>query len=389
MSHINSSVMFIENRLKGTQLAWQDTKEPSDAESERIGSRLTPLTVRSHHNHTRMVQSAPPNRKRTPRKYTARNELSRHRLAVTDSKYQLIKDSMAKPKKKKRSKRKRKAAVEEEYEESEQNKEKEEGSFQVLTKVLTKMQIEDVLPQRSFFSLSNNVYGAHRRYQIRGHSAGEGTLNAEYSLDNEIETAVSLEHQVYAGIDESVNTRPQLEMNLLTDEYENKAIHVDPEPLIKYLKLVRENPEEYKAIKTANVESHNSLLSLGKVFARRHLGLGRADSLIVHAAYEIKPKVYVGIKKKEKKEQKGQKLHFDPYAKVTEHQKKEEVTGSPLQMAWKEVDKWMKELTMAQFVKAREVAIRELGEEERSIKRWWVAHKYCRYLRHRGSTDVL
>ena len=48
-----------------------------------------------------------------------------------------------------------------------------------------------------------------------------------------------------------------------------------------------------------------------------------------------------------------------------------------------EVEHWLKKLSTGQLVKAREMALKELGEESSSIRRWWLSHRYCRYLRQR------
>ena len=46
-----------------------------------------------------------------------------------------------------------------------------------------------------------------------------------------------------------------------------------------------------------------------------------------------------------------------------------------------ELEIWLKTLTTAQMLKARELALRQLGESEHTMRKWWVTQKYCRYLR--------
>ena len=44
-------------------------------------------------------------------------------------------------------------------------------------------------------------------------------------------------------------------------------------------------------------------------------------------------------------------------------------------------EKWMGTLTTMQILKAKEYALKDVGEEDISVTKWWLAFKTCHYLR--------
>ena len=223
------------------------------------------------------------------------------------------------------------------------------------------------------------------------------------------------------------------------EEYDSKTIKADSKPIVDYLKLVKEKPEQYLAMKNmqegkTGVGAIDNLVSAGKIFSK-----GRSQSLVVQAAYELgsktQPKMVqryeaekakLGKKKvssvskpqsrpqssthrqsttqnpKSKLQQGINALSaLNALAGATTEETEVVPNGNTTSNGWAEVraqmtdverkkaevEHWLKKLTTSQVVKAREMALRELGEENASIRRWWLSHKYCRYLRKRTTDD--
>ena len=71
------------------------------------------------------------------------------------------------------------------------------------------------------------------------------------------------------------------------EDYDTKTIKVDPKPIVEYLTLVKEKPEEYLAMKNVKKEKTgvgaiDNLVSTGTAYRK-----GRSQSLVVQAAYEL------------------------------------------------------------------------------------------------------
>jgi hypothetical protein len=49
------------------------------------------------------------------------------------------------------------------------------------------------------------------------------------------------------------------------------------------------------------------------------------------------------------------------------------------------LDKWLKTVTAAQLLKAKELSLKELGEEDKLQSQWWSTLQPCRYLRQRSN----
>ncbi len=195
------------------------------------------------------------------------------------------------------------------------------------------------------------------------------------------------------------------------DEYENRSVKVDPRPIIEYLKLVQEHPEQYIAMRNAVLEGSSKpvqfLTGAGEAYSRGQHYPPTPESLVVQAAYELgcknkplsclqyevhmcmcksKPKPVPKILQKKtlikggrpEKKDTNETSWADLKARMSKVEKKRV-----------EVEFWIRKLSTAQVVKAREIALRELGEENGSIRRWWLSQKYCRYLRESKPKEIL
>ena len=226
------------------------------------------------------------------------------------------------------------------------------------------------------------------------------------------------------------------------EDYDSKHIKVDPRPIVDYLKLVKEKPEEYLAMKNQTQKTAvGNLVSAGRAFNK-----GISLSLVAQAAYELgsktQPKLIqryeaekakLGTKKMStvnrpqsstsSRPQSSASIRSQPRVSTVQNPKfkiqhgltaisalnalsgsstQETDTTAPsgnanssngwaelraqmtdIERKRAEVEHWLKKLTTGQVVKAREMALKEMGEESSSIRRWWLSHRYCRYLRQK------
>ncbi len=204
------------------------------------------------------------------------------------------------------------------------------------------------------------------------------------------------------------------------DEYENRRVKVDPRPIIDYLKLVQEHPEQYLAMRNTSrrmsdvsaVEGSckpvQFLTGAGEAYSRGQHYPPTPESLVVQAAYELgcknKPlaclqyEVHMCMCKSKTKPVPKllQKKSLIKGGKSERKEPSSETTWAELKARMSKVEKkrvevefWIRKLSTAQVVKAREIALRELGEESASIRRWWLSQKYCRYLRESKPKEIL
>ena len=241
----------------------------------------------------------------------------------------------------------------------------------------------------------------------------------------------------------STNTRTRKKSHE-HEEYDSKHIKVDPRPIVDYLKLVKEKPEEYLAMKNqtrkTGVGSTDNLVSMGRAFNK-----GSSLSLVAQAAYELgsrtQPKIIqryeaekakLGKKKMSSVSRPQSSTSSRPQSSTSTRSPKASTVQNPkfklqhgvtaisalnalsgsstqetdttgsnsnanssngwaelraqmtdVERKRAEVEHWLKKMSTGQIVKAREMALKELGEESSSIRRWWLSHRYCRYLRQR------
>lgn len=194
----------------------------------------------------------------------------------------------------------------------------------------------------------------------------------------------------------------------IDDEYcSNGEYIVHHKPILDYLKLVSKDPDGYIALrkKIAGGSTDPSLAAFWDVCQR---GQNNKENMLVQAAYELGTKLNLPMFAKYEKEeriknaQKAALKQTDPEASkrnlryihdlmknisqgrgTSQKQKKapkmEGFTEMELKRARAEI--FARGLTTAQLVCARDAALRELGMEEASVRRWWDVNKHCLYLR--------
>ena len=194
----------------------------------------------------------------------------------------------------------------------------------------------------------------------------------------------------------------------ISDDYgANESFIVNHKLIVEYLKLVKKCPQDYIALKRkACVMSENDwLVAAGEAFSRGHQP---PESLVAQAAYELGGKANHPLFTKYKKEEnmkasqnaktrpstpgkKGLSYIRDIMKTISQGRGLAEpkdrgplVDGvGEMESKWVRAEVFARALTTAQLVRARDAALREMGEEASSIRRWWDANKNCQYLRIR------
>ena len=198
----------------------------------------------------------------------------------------------------------------------------------------------------------------------------------------------------------------------IDDEYGEGELAVGYTPIIEYLKLVAKNPADYIALeRSAGVEEGkvDSLVGVGKVFARAHHQFGPPEGLVARAAYELGSKFQNPLYAKYEKEESVKRIQKAP----TVHKKKNlayihnimrgmNASGASagkekddpqrggltlMERRRVEAEVCVRRLTTRQLVRARDAALREMGETGSSIRQWWDSHKYCQYIRRRNTQE--
>lgn len=198
--------------------------------------------------------------------------------------------------------------------------------------------------------------------------------------------------------------------NIKTRKAANEG-RVNPAPLIEYLQIVRDNPEEYAALfggaRTNGNMRHpnNVLISIANAFTRGQSCGFRRENPAVQAAYElgcwsVHP-VCANYEKYERQKLKDVAVMLQNKGRLAASNGKQTVLlkdagqiaagaadtpMSTLQIKRAEVESWLRGLTTSEVILVRNAALRELGLGDKCIDRWWDVNKHCRYLRVRQET---
>lgn len=219
------------------------------------------------------------------------------------------------------------------------------------------------------------------------------------------------------------------------DDYSDSEIVVNPAPLLQYLQLVVERPREYTTMRertasftTTAISSHHSLdslrrtnetaearrrtdslIELNKAFRKCQANFSPPESLVLQALNDLgskrwdlhplcaKYEAYKRARHQINKTKRHPLIHnrdnvtqlscgatpddlFDP--------SKPEMQLTELEKARGEVEQWLKTLSMAQVIKAKEIALHTFGEDQASFSHWWNTNKHCRYIRQAVAAEA-
>ena len=278
---------------------------------------------------------------------------------------------------------------------------------------------EEVLPQRTFFSCHENALKqAGHRMSDNERAVTTARKKKSRQLDDpvtqlQMESKVADQHVFNANVAGSVvgavarlvsksNSKKQNNKTkgiepVETDEYEQRGLQVNPQRIVDYLKMVQKYPEEYKGIRKTSEEAVkikpaiSNLVRMGSAFSRFQTE-AKNESLVVQAAYELGSKsthpVCVKYEQAERQRQQAKAAAKDATESKVHVRGQSQLDESltELERSRAEVELWVKTINMAQLVKARDLALRTLGEGTNGMRQWWVSHKNCRYIRANGDT---
>ncbi|XP_033735350.1 uncharacterized protein LOC117323926 [Pecten maximus] len=185
-------------------------------------------------------------------------------------------------------------------------------------------------------------------------------------------------------------TRKLSKLSRRRGDYDEDEIRVDFQPLFLYLKYINENQDEYlhqhKQYKYG-IPSQDSIVKMGNIYRRGRHG-SSSDSLLVNAVHDIKPRFSDPGQwtntNKEKTLLNLTSSKKEPGPVLSKHESHDPGADEPkteFEKIKHKMEAWLKTVTTAQLVKAKELALRELGEEDVSQSRWWVSLRSCHYLR--------
>ena len=179
---------------------------------------------------------------------------------------------------------------------------------------------------------------------------------------------------------------------------QRKKTKENAQRIVEYLQYVKENPEEYVAMRAAAAEETSSgkpvkvLIGLAQAYSKASHNFIEPQSLVLQAAYELGLKHQLPVcSKLEQYERRRLKRILTAVRTKTSKDKPKTPQQKPaevrkpkvtdMEQFHAEIETWLKGLTTMQMLKAREMALKHMGESEKSIRKWWVAQKNCRYLR--------
>lgn len=188
-----------------------------------------------------------------------------------------------------------------------------------------------------------------------------------------------------------------------------------PIAVVNYLRYIKEYPniyEQLNATATSPVGAlKQTLLTIGKVSKSSQIQQSkRSENAVVEAAYNLgaSPFSPQALSAASSNREEGavsmiellkRPLHMRGQATVVDRSfekrqrrknEEEELFAKnkstterlkDLQDLRTEAEKYLSGLATADVIRAREMSLRALGEEDSSIRRWWLAQKFCKYLR--------
>ncbi|XP_045178574.2 uncharacterized protein LOC123538481 [Mercenaria mercenaria] len=152
-------------------------------------------------------------------------------------------------------------------------------------------------------------------------------------------------------------------------------------PLYDYLKYIADNPEEYVqsakySAKNTDHKHPSNLVRLGRAFRRGHHGAVR-NNIFLHAISGLKSKSSeTGSQQRSTRNEKGGTKKETDGTDPSSAQDETEIEKLKTK-----AEKWMRNLTTQQYLKAKEQALKDVGEEDMNMSKWWLAFRSCHYLR--------
>jgi len=191
----------------------------------------------------------------------------------------------------------------------------------------------------------------------------------------------------------SVQRKPRISKKKITLGSDKEGF----KQLLEYLKYISENPDEYINMsqythKNTDHKHPDTMVRLGRAFRRGHHCAVR-NNIFIHAIAGLKPKYVESgntssrqpgapkVTATKKADESGRATPIVASTSTIERDKNANSDETELEKIKKKTEAWMKTVSTHQFMRAKDLALRELGEEDVNVSKWWVAFQNCHYLR--------
>ena len=287
------------------------------------------------------------------------------------------------------------------------------------TNALSKKALEAYLPRKSFFSSHDKVLreagfqvdDAMRKKKrpnwrliLRMHTEEE--LNPDFGAEEKTEVK---EPQVKEESDddgeETFNLMDAVETLMSQgkdDQTPKRRLRLtakklgleekcDYKQLLDYLRYINDHPEEYMNMaryssKNMDYKHPSVMVRMARVFRKAHHGTAR-NNIFTHALAGLKPKISESQTQQRHGRGEHSRTEFGT-SKKDQNDIPQEQSSTPLEEGKTEIEKlkyktekWMGGLTTMQILRAKELALKDMGEEDITVTKWWLAFKTCNYLR--------
>ncbi|XP_046342629.2 uncharacterized protein LOC124123503 [Haliotis rufescens] len=195
-----------------------------------------------------------------------------------------------------------------------------------------------------------------------------------------------------------VSSKTKLARKKMEDDF-NKNAH---KAVTEYLRHVKENPAEYidqiKRLEANSIETKpvEKLIKTAMIYQRGQHGQARS-SLVVRASHDLtlrytdpgqwqnankeRNQTFAIGKKESSLAKPGQDGDKESKPEIDEGK-------TELDKCRYKAEKWMKTVPMVQQLRARQMALEEVGEEDGEVSQWWDSLRTCNYLRRFVITDA-
>ena len=210
--------------------------------------------------------------------------------------------------------------------------------------------------------------------------------------------------EVQTSMSKPTQTRKTSKHKKKQHDYDEDDVRVDHQPLLQYLRYVQDHPEEFHAhrkqlIQQEHVGSRASpwIVRLAEINERRNVSTAQclvSKSVVLDAARDIRPRTTDPGQWTMSQKERALLGNMTPgkvnaFTAVKQdlptHDSQNQDDGkSDFEKEKVKLEKWLKTVTTAGLIKAKELALRELGEEDTYQTRWWSSLQTCSYLRQKG-----
>ena len=288
------------------------------------------------------------------------------------------------------------------------------------TNALSKRALEAYLPRKSFFSSHDRVLreagfqvddamknkkrpnwrlilsGMHTEEELNPDlGAEEKTVVKEPQIkeesDDDGEETFNLMDAVETLMSQGKDDQAPKRRLKLTAKKLGMEEKCDYKQLLDYLKYINDHPEEYMNMaryssKNTDYKHPSVMVRMARVYRKAHHGTAR-NNIFTHALAGLKPKIAEPQTQQRHGRGEHSRAEFG-VSKKDQNDSTQEQSNTPMEEGKTDIEKlkfktekWMGGLTTMQTLKAKELALKDMGEEDITVTKWWLAFKTCNYLR--------